>query len=299
MKKYLILILLVVASIAMKAQELNATVQVSAPTITGVDKRVFESMKSAITEFLNNRKWTEDVYLNQERIECTFNIILSTNPSTGYYQGTLQIQSRRPIYGSSYNSPLFNYLDQDFNINFLENTPLDYNDQTDLGNLSSILAYYAYLVVGLDYDSYSMNGGTIYFNKAQNIVNFCQNESEKGWKSYESTKNRFWYMDNLLDPLFKDVRVANYKMHHLGLDIMSEKADDGRKVITTCMELVYNAYKNKPGAFLFKVYFDTKGDELVNIFTQGLQDEKTKVVQWFNEMDPANGNKYAKISAGK
>jgi hypothetical protein len=168
-----------------------------------------------------------------------------------------------------------------------------------MSNLTSILAYYAYVVIGLDYDTYSMNGGGNYLNKAQNVVNFCQNDAEKGWKSYEGTKNRFWFMDNVLDPMFKGVREANYKMHRLGLDIMSEKADDGRKVITNCMELVYNAYKNKPGQLLFKVYFDTKGDELVNIFMQGNPDEKTKVTGWFNEMDPSNGNKYQKITAGK
>ncbi len=291
--------LLAVVSISGNAQELNATVQVNAPTITGIDKKVFETLKTSITEFLNNRKWTDDAFLNQERIECTFMINFQSMPSQGVFNGTIQVQARRPVFGTSYNSPLINYLDADFNIVYQENTPLDYNDQTDMGNLTSVLAYYAYIVIGLDYDSYSNNGGTIYLNKAQNIVNFCQSEVEKGWKAYESTKNRYWYIDNLLDPQFKGVREANYKFHRLGLDIMSEKADDGRKVITNCMELVYNAFKNKPGSFLFKIYFDTKADELVNIFSNGLPDEKSKVVAYFNEMDPANGSKYQKISGGR
>ncbi|MEI6815514.1 MAG: DUF4835 family protein [Bacteroidota bacterium] len=299
MKKYIVMLFLGVLASTVYGQELNATVMVNAPTITGIDKHVFETLKTAIQEFYNNRKWTEDAFLNQERIECTININLQTMPSTGIFQGTCQVQSRRPIFGTSYNSPMVNFYDENFNFTYQENTPLDFNDQTDLSNLTSMLAYYAYVVIGMDYDSYSLNGGGAYLQKAQNIINFCQSEAEKGWKAFENTKNRYWFMDNLLDQQFKGVREASYKYHRKGLDIMSEKPDEGRKIITDCEELVYNAFKNKPGAYLFKIYFDTKADELVNIFTQGQPDEKTKVVAYFNEMDPANGNKYQKITAGK
>ena len=299
MKKYIIIIVLTILSIGMKSQELNCNMQVIAPTITGVDKRVFETIKTGLQDFVNRRKWTEDAFLNQERIDCSMLINIQSSPSTGEYYGTIQVQARRPVYGSGYNSPLLTYFDDSFNFSYQENQPLDFNDMTDQMNLTSMIAFYAYIIVGLDYDSFSPNGGTLYFNKAQNIVNFCQNENEKGWKAYESTRNRYWYITNILDPQFKGVRDASYKYHRTGLDIMSEKADDGRKSITEGLDLVKAAFDNQPGSFLFKVFFDTKSDELVNIYSQGLPDEKNKVYTYLNTMDPANGTKYQKIIGGK
>jgi hypothetical protein len=299
MRKYLIIILLSIISISIQSQELNCNITVMAPTITGVDKRVFETLKTAIQDFVNNRKWTEDAFLNQERIDCSMQINIQSSPGSGEYYGTIQIQARRPVFGSSYNSPLLTYFDDSFNFSYQENQPLDYNDMSDQMNLTSMIAFYSYIIVGLDYDSYSLNGGSVYLQKAQNVVNFCQGDNEKGWKAYESTRNRYWYITNLLDPQFKGVREASYKFHRSGLDIMSEKADDGRKSITESLDLVKAAFDNQPGSFLFKVFFDTKSDELVNIYSQGLPDEKNKVYTYLNSMDPANGTKYQKIISGK
>ncbi|MBI2270362.1 MAG: DUF4835 family protein [Bacteroidetes bacterium] len=290
----LFIFLLIIFSGFVSAQELNCVVQVLTSQIQG-DKRIYETMQKAIFEFVNNTRWTRDVYKNDERIECSI-LINVTERSSDDFKATIQIQSRRPVYKASYNSVLFNYIDQEFQFRYVESQPLEFNETTHISNLTSVLAFYANMIIGLDYDSFSLNGGTPYFQKANAIVNNAQNDqAAKGWKSFESQRNRYWMVNNLLDPVYAPIREFNYKYHRLGLDVMAQSKDQGKAVIVENMTLLQKAYQARPASFTLQVFFNAKGDELVNIFSGAFPDEKTKVVNILNQVDPANSNKYQKI----
>jgi hypothetical protein len=208
---------------------------------------------------------------------------------------TIQIQSRRPVYKSSYFSPTVNYIDESFVFKYQQFQQLEFNLNTFQNNITSVLAYYAYIIIANDYDTYSNLGGTEYFQKAQLIVTNAQSAAESGWKSFESQKNRYWIVENALQPVFQPIRECMYKYHRLGLDIMFDKADDGRKEILKSIDLLSGVYKNRPASFAMELFFDAKVTEVVNIFSKGNPDEKTKAVEILTTVDPANSNKYFKI----
>lgn len=295
-KKSLIVLIILLAGFRSFSQELNCQVSIVSQQVQGtVEKQVFDQMQKIVFEFMNNTKWTKDAFTQQERIDCSIMINVTQKLSTDEYAGTIQIQSRRPIYKSSYFSPLFNYIDENFQFKFQQFTQLEFNLNTFQNNLTSVLAYYAYVIIALDYDSYSPLGGTEYWQKAQTIVNNAQTTSEKGWKSSEGTKNRYWLVENQLQPLFQGIRDCTYKYHREGLDIMSEKVDEGRANILKSIDLLIPVYNNRPASFNMQLFFNAKGDELVNIFSQGLGDEKAKAVEKLMLIDPANTTKYLKI----
>lgn len=286
----------IVLSFNIHAQELNCQVSIVSQQVQGtVEKQVFEQMQKVVFEFMNNTKWTKDLYTQQERIDCSVLINVTQKLSTDEYLGTIQIQSRRPVYKSSYFSPLFNYIDENFQFRFQQFTQLEFNLNTFQNNLTSVLAYYAYVVIALDYDSYSPLGGTEYWQKAQTIVNNAQTTSEKGWKSSDGNKNRYWLVENQLQPVFQGIRDCYYKYHREGLDIMSEKVDQGRANVLSSIDLLLPVYSNRPASFNMQLFFNAKGDEIVNIFSQGLSDEKAKAVEKLMLIDPANTTKYLKI----
>lgn len=278
------------------AQELNCQVSVVSPQLQGTtQKQIFDQMQKSIYEFMNNTKWTKDNYTAAERIDCSILINVQTQLSTDEYTGTIQVQSRRPIFKSSYYSPVLNYIDEKFQFKYQQYQQLEFNINNFSTNLTSVLAYYAYIVIGLDYDSYSNLGGTEYLQKAQIIVGNAQSAGEPGWKSYESNKNRYWLVENALQPVFQPIRECSYKYHRLGLDIMSEKPDEGRKVILQSLDLLIGVYKSRPASFNMELFFNAKADELVNIFSKGLPDEKSKAVETLTTVDPAKTIKYSKI----
>ncbi len=270
-----------------------------APGITGTDKKVFETLQQSAYEFLNTRKWTEDVFKPEERIECSILITFNKKISSDEFEGTIQVQSRRPIFKTSYNSPALSALDDNFNIKYLEYQSLEFSENGYTSNLTSLLAYYAYLIIGMDYDSYSPLAGTPYFLKAQNIVNYAQNIPFKGWKAFENTRNRYWITENLLNPAYRPIRQASYQYHRKGLDIMSDNKDDARIEIMESLDLVRKVHKDKPGSIIEIMFFNAKPDELVNIFSEAYPDEKSRVVNLLNEVDPVNSTKYAKINSSK
>ena len=279
------------------AQELNCQVSIVSQQVQGtVEKQVFEQMQKIVFELKNNTKWTKDLYTQQERIDCSILINVTQKLGTDEYLGTIQIQSRRPVYKSSYYAPLFNYIDENFQFKFQQFTQLEFNLNTFQNNLTSVLAFYAYVVIAMDYDSYSPLGGTQYWQMAQTIVNNAQTTSEKGWKSSEGTKNRYWLIENQLQPVFQGIRDCNYKYHREGLDIMSEKVDQGRANILSSLDLLVPVYNNRPASFNMQLFFNAKGDELVNVFSKGLPDEKSKAVEKLMLIDPANTTKYLKIT---
>lgn len=278
------------------AQELNCSVQVLSQQIQSSDKRIFETLQTAIYEFMNNRKWTTNQFLNQERIECTF-VINITERSSDEFSATIQVQAKRPVFKSSYNTTLLNFNDKDFQFRYLEYQPLEFSEQSHTSNLTSVLAFYAYIILGLDYDSFALEGGTPYFQKAQTIVNNAQNDNAvKGWKANEvNLRNRYWFSENVMNPQFKSVREAIYKYHRNGLDNMTQNVEESRNNIYESLGLLKKLFQEKPGAFFLRVFFEAKADEIVNVYSQAYPDEKTKVINLLNEIDPANGSKYQKI----
>lgn len=297
MNKAVIAILTLLITVKAYSQELNCKVSVFSQQIQTSNKHIFESMQKDLYEFMNNRKWTEHVYSYDEKIECTILINLTEQISTDQFKGTMQVQSIRPAYNSNYNSVMLNLKDNDIQFNYQEFQSLEFNENTFNSNLISLLAYYAYVIIGFDYDSYSLMGGTPYFQKAEKIVQNAQNAQEKGWKSFESQKNRYWLIENLLNSKYAPIREFNYKYHRLGLDIMAEKQAEGRAQIAEALQLVQKVYRDKPSPFmmLLQILFDAKSDEFVQVFSESFPDEKARVVNILKEVDPTNSNKYQRI----
>jgi hypothetical protein len=295
-KRIVIILFVFIGSLSLNAQELNCQVTINSQQIQGtVNRQIFDQMKTVIFEFMNNRRWTNDVYLGTERIDCSILIILTQALGTDEYLGTIQVSSNRPTYKASYPSPLFNYIDENFQFKFQQFTQLEFNDNTFQNNLTSVLAFYAYVILAQDYDSFSPLGGTPYWQKAQIVVQNAQTASEKGWKSTEGNKNRYWLVENQLQPLFLGIRNCMYKYHREGLDIMADKVNEGRANILKALELLVPVYQNRPASFNMQLFFNAKQTEIVNVFSQAPPDEKNKAVELLMKVDPANTTKYLKI----
>jgi hypothetical protein len=302
MKKTLLIFLcFLLSGIGSIAQELNCKVQVMSPKLQSnpANKEIFESLQTVVFEFMNNTKWTNDKFKPEERIDCTILINISDKISSDVFSGSIQIQASRPVFNSSYSSMLLNYNDNDFKINFLRNTRLVFSPDKHQNNLTSILAFYAYMILGYDYDSFSMEGGSQYFNKAQNVVSNATNAPESGWKAFEGNKNRYWLVDNALQNVFKPLRQCFYKYHRLGFDMLYDDVAKGRRAVMQGLELIEKVHKNRPGSFNVQLFFTAKADELVNLFSQAFPDEKNKAVNLLKKLDPTNATKYQKILKGE
>ena len=297
MKKLSFLILLIFLSFSVvTAQELRCNVTVSSQKIQGANKQLFTTMQADIYEFLNNRKWTEHVYTYDEKIRCNILIRLDEQISADEFKGSIQVQYTRPIFNSSYESTVLNIKDNDFHCRYVEFQPLEFNETSNRDNLTNILAYYAYMILGFDYDTFSPEGGTPYFEKAQAIVNNSQNAREKGWKAFESERNRYWLIENVLNKGYSDFRTCMYNYHRMGLDLMAEKPEEGRAKIAESLRDIQKVFRRRPSLYILQIFFDAKADELVNIFSKSFPDERNRVVAILNEVDPSNGSKYQKIA---
>ena len=250
----------------------------------------------AIYEFVNNKKWTTTNVQNEERIECTIMINISKQISNDEFEGSIQIQSTRPIFGTSYKSTLFNYLDNNFRFKYVEYQSLEFSDVTHMSNLTSVLAFYVNIILGLDYATFSEEGGNEYFNIAQRIVSNAQNTPEPGWKAFESDKNRYWLAEDLMDSRYSDFHMCMYRYHRSGLDKLAEEPDDARYEITESIESLKSIYRNNPSAFILKVFFDAKSDEIINIYSEAFPNEKARIVKTLAEIDPANSSDYQAIT---
>ncbi len=297
MKRQILLVLSVILPMLMKAQEFICQVSVNAPQVEGSERKVFQTMQSAIYEFVNNRKWTNYVYKPEERIECSMMLTINDRVSSDQFKGRLNLVLQRPVYKTSYNTNLLNYIDTDIDFKYVEYEPLIYTDDAFTSNLTSVIAYYVYIFLGLDADSYSLMGGTPYFEKAKAIVNTAQNSQEKGWKAFESMRNRFWLVENLMNGAYSPLREGIYQYHRLGLDVMSDNIDLGRASVTECLENFQKAGREKPGLFILQLMTEAKRDELVNIYSQASPMDKTRAVNILKEIDPAHSSKYQQILA--
>lgn len=281
------------------AQDLNCRVQVLSPQIQNTNKKALDDLQIAISEFMNNRKWANFELKSQERIDCNLVITLKNWDGGSNFQGEAQILSSRPVFGSSYNTTLLSINDKNFDFTYTEGQPLDYADQSYQNNLSSMLAFYAYVIIGFDTDSFTKLGGTDYYTKAQNVVNNAQNASFPGWKAFEGLKNRYWLAENLNNKSFLPIRNIAYSYHRLGLDVMSEDIIKGRKAISDTLPQLSELDKQKQGSMLNQVFFSAKADEIIDIFSKGNPLERTKIYNLMVDVDPANSSKYEELKKGK
>ncbi|MFN2396190.1 MAG: DUF4835 family protein [Bacteroidales bacterium] len=292
---YLFLFLFLPVSL-LKAQELQCMVQISSPGMSETDRQILQTLQSSVYEFMNQRNWTEYQFKPEERIEASILITVNEKIGSDEYRATIQVQSRRPVFKTSYSSPIINHNDRDFSFRYVENQPLEYADNTFTNNLTSVLAFYAYIIIGFDFDTFSPMGGTPYFEKAQSIVNLAQNAQERGWKSFEGQRNRYWLMENIFNTQYTNIRQALYTYHRLGFDRMTDNMDMARTEVVNAIEMFQRVHRQRPGSYLMSIIMTTKGDELVNLFTEAPAMEKNQVVQILTEIDPANSARYRRIT---
>jgi len=296
MRKLVICLLLIAAVFNTNAQELFCNVQVNSSQVQTSDRKVFNTMRTAIYEFINNTKWTSTKIQNEERIECTILINVSKRISNDEFEGSIQIQSTRPIYGTSYKSTLFNYLDNNFRFKYLEYQSLEFSEATHMSNLTSVLAFYVNIILGLDFATFSEEGGNEYFNMAQRIVNNAQNARETGWKAFESDKNRYWLAHDLMDGRYSDFHMCMYRYHRTGMDKLAEEPDDARYEITEAIESLKSIYRENASAFILKLFFDAKSDEIIKIYSEAFPNEQVRIIKTLVEIDPSHSSKYQAIT---
>jgi hypothetical protein len=300
MKYWIFCISIIISCNFLQAQELNARVQVLTPNIQATNKQLYDNMEKAIREFLNNRKWTNESYSIEERIDCQFVITINSR-SNNNFSGTIQVFYSRPIYKSDYKSPILVHQDGDFDFEYLEFDRLDFAPNAYLSNLTSILAYYTYIIIGLDHDTYSAMGGTEFYTEAQNIVGNAQSSNNSGWNSFGgSNKNRYWLSDNLSSPAFDNYRVGLYTYHRQGLDLMHDasKIRMAKMNIKTALMSLKKVNDQRRNSFLLQLWFDAKQAEIVKIFNKGESIPIGDLKGLLIELDPNNSSSYQTMGQG-
>ena len=280
-------------------QELNCQVTVIVDNqipVTSVEKEVFDQLKQTVYDLMNNTRWTKDKFKLEERINCNIQIQISSIPSSGTYSGSIQVQSSRPAFNSNYNSTILNYQDENVTFNFSRNAILIYAPNQYRDELTSILAFYAYFIIGMDYDSFSPQGGTPYFNEAPQIVSLAQSSGNPGWQSSDTKKrNRFYLVDNILHQLFEPLRACNYMYHRKGIDLLYENSEQARKNMFQALNNLNKVVSTRPNSINLLNFVQAKQVELKNVFVDAESAEKTEVVNLLKKIDPANSSKYQTI----
>ena len=297
MKRFLIIFGLILTS-RVSAQELNCQVTLITDIkteVTSAEKELFDQLKQTIYDMMNNTAWTKDKFKVEERINCQLQLQINTI-NNGTFTGSLQVQYSRPVFNSSYNTTVFNFQDDDFQFSYSRNTVLIYAPNQFRDNLTSILAFYAYYIIGLDYDTFSLKGGTPHFTEAQQIVTNAQNSGAPGWKSNEQGKrNRYWLVDNQLQQLFEPLREGLYEYHRLGMDELYENKDEARKAIYNALNKMSKISATRPNSINLLNFAQSKRDEIKNLYLDANAQEKTEVVAVLKKIDPANSSRYEEI----
>jgi hypothetical protein len=295
MRKFSIYIALFLSSLTVSAQDLNAHISVLAPKIQTTNKRIFQSLETAMKDFLNGHKWLADPVLPQERIECNFILNVTNWDGSSNFSGELQVQSSRPVFNSNYTTTLLSVNDKDFDFTYNEGQTIDYSDQSFQSNLSSVMAFYAYIIAGMDYDSFSRYGGSSYFNLAQNVVINAQASSYKGWKAFDDNSNRYWLAENLNNKVYAPLRSFMYDYHRNGLDLMADNAGKGRKTISAILPVLAQMDRQRLGAMLPIVFFNAKCDELISLYAHTDSQDRIAAMNILSQADPSNGIKYQEL----
>ncbi|MFH6773002.1 type IX secretion system protein PorD [Gaetbulibacter aestuarii] len=278
-----------------QAQELNCKVVVNAQQTGNENFPIFKTLEKQLNEFINNTKWTNKTFLPQERIDCTMFINIK-NYSGENFQGSLQVQSSRPVYGSTFNTPVYNFNDNDFNFRYLEFQNLIYSPTQFQSNLVSMIAFHINIMLALDADSFAPNGGTPYLTQAQIITNYSQQSNFKGWKVEDGLQSRFILIDNLLSPTFKEYRDVIYEYHRKGLDVMSSNTKEGKEQIAKSLQEFKTMNSRRPNSFLLRTFFDAKADEIQQIFSDGPQVNVAALKETLQKIAPTYNSKWQKIS---
>ncbi|MFP4503805.1 MAG: DUF4835 family protein [Cyclobacteriaceae bacterium] len=288
------LLMLACLSGNLSAQELNANVVVNFQQVETTETRIFTDMENAFEQFLNNRKWTDDAFAPEERINCNLIVNIDDMPVMGTFQATVQIQSSRPIYGTNYESLMFNFADRDWSFQYAESQPLEFNLNNFTNNVSSLLAYYAYIIIGIDYDSFSPLGGQKYFENAQLIVNNAQQQGGAGWDQFGSSRrrNRFWLVENYINPQMKAIREGIYAYHRSGLDTFLENEEESRQNMLSGIKQIQEVSKLFPQSILLISFFDAKNDEIVSVFSKGDTQIRRDAYNALVEINPTQREEY-------
>jgi hypothetical protein len=286
MFKHLIVLIFPMAWGIAQAQELNVKVVINADQVQTSDRAVFNDMERAIANFLNTRKWTNDTYKNHERINSSIFLNISKMPSIGNFQASAQITSGRPVFNTNYESVVLNFADRDWEFEYIESQPLEYNDNSYLGNLTSMLAFYAYIIIGMDYDSFSELGGTPYFQKALMVVNNAQSSGRAGWQALSSSRNRYSLIESINNPQMLEMRKNTYKFHRLALDNFDKNPDQSRTVVLDVLKEVKKAWTINPTSIAVITFFDSKSTEIVNILSSGNLGVRREAFDILTSIDP-------------
>ncbi|MBI2729647.1 MAG: DUF4835 family protein [Sphingobacteriales bacterium] len=298
--KFLVLIAVLIFSVKINGQEIKAKVSVNASRIPStVEKKVFQTLQTSLTNFINNRKWTTDVFQSNEKIECNFVLTLTQQLETNVYQASLTVQAARPVFNSSYLSPLVNYQDNDVTFRYIEFQPMEFNETNLQGNdptasnLTAVFAYYVYMILGFDYDSFSARGGDTYFQKAQNIVNNApEGRGISGWKPFDGTRNRYWLMENMNNSRYSLIHDAFYSYYRNGMDKMYDDANAARRGILECLTKIDNVNTEVPNTMIVQFFFQGKADEIIKVFSKGNPTDKSRASELLQKLDVSNSARY-------
>ncbi|WP_179354005.1 type IX secretion system protein PorD [Winogradskyella vidalii] len=293
MRNLFLLIAFLISTVTF-SQELNCSVSVIAQQTGNENNVVFKTLESQLTEFVNNTKWTSTAFAPQERINCSMviNILDYNNDS---FSATIQVSSSRPVFNSSYSSPVYNYNDRDFNFQYLEYQNLIFNPNQFESNLVSVLSFHVYMILGMDADTFELKGGDSYFKQAQTIANYSQQLSGQGWKMEDGLQSRFAMIDNLMSPSYTDMRTAMYRYHREGMDIMNEGAKDGKTKIISVLDDLQKVHRIRPNSYLMRVFFDAKADEIMDILSGGPSVNITEAKDILNRIAPMHSQKWRNI----
>ena len=286
-----------VLALSASAQELQCGISVTSASVQGTNKQVYDEMRTAIQDFMSQQIWTQDKFESRERIECSFNFNITSQVSSNEFKGTLTVQLRRPVFNSSYTTTMLNVQDKDIQFRYNQGQPLTYNPNSyDPDNLVPLLAFYVNFMLGLDYDSFSPNGGSQYFKQAETIVNQAQSSQFGGWKSFDGTTNRYWLINNAMDDNHRNFHSCLYDYHRRGLDQMADNFETARDAVRECLDKIKDIRRRiSRNPYLLNLFFTAKSDEIVNIFSEAPQIEKDKIIEIMQVADPANISKYQKL----
>ena len=276
-------------------QELNCQVIVNSDNIQSTERDIFIEMEKSFSQFLNTTKWTNDAFKVEEQINCNILITIEGTPSIGVYTASVQILSSRPVYNTDYQSVVFNFGDKEWEFKYQAFQPIRFNENAYIDNLSSLLAYYAYIIIGMDYDSFSESGGSPYFEKAFNIVNNAQSSNQKGWQPFNSTINRYWLINNLQNSQLTTIRKAIYTYHRLGLDLMSENKEEAENKTLEALSDIQKANRTLPRAILTVTFMNSKYDEIIKMFLESSLANRRRVYNLLINIDPRRTDKYKSL----
>jgi len=296
MKKYILLLVVTLSIGSIHAQELNVQVLVNADLVNQTNQQIFKTLERSLNEFLNTQVWTNQDLLPQEKITCSF-VFNLTNYSNDQFEATLQVQSQRPVFDTNYDTPILNFLDRDIVFNYQEFQPLFFNQSSFESNLVSLLSFYAYVILGLDADTFTENGGAPYYEQALQVVNLAQVTSRKGWKPSDGTRNRFWLIDNLRANTFREYRQALYEYHRAGLDQLTTTPLEGKEAIMKAIQQLEPLFLRRPNAFLLQIFFDAKVEEIVNLFKEGPKVDFKETEAVLKKIAPFFGSRWKQIKA--